>query len=292
MKVAIECYICLLERAIRIAEILTNDKEKVLEVAKEVSRMLVEKFNFNAVPAYLGTVREKIVSKVLGIDDPYHHIKSESNRLAERVAEKIFSKIDLSDLSYENFHKIIVLAAAANAMEWFIRGHDFTLDVFANTLAEAYNNIAIDDSRKLYDTIKKSKTLLYVLDNAGEAIIDRYVVSYLKNFVDKLYVGARSSPILNDITVDEARKVGFDDVCDGIIPVGDFVGVILDFVTPQFKRVLAEADMVILKGMGAFESITEYRLEKPTFILLKAKCITVARSLGVKQGELVIKKLF
>ena len=52
------------------------------------------------------------------------------------------------------------------------------------------------------------------------------------------------------------------------------------------------ADIIILKGMGAFESITEYNIEKPVFILLKAKCVTVARSLGVPQGRLVIKRIF
>ncbi len=287
-----ECYICLLERAIRIANILTKDREKVLRVAKEVSRMLMEEFSFDAVPAHLGTIREKMVSEILGIKDPYHQIKRDSNTLAMTIARDVFSKIDLSDLSYETFRRIMILSAAANAMEWFIRGHEFSLDRFESTLLSAEHDIVIDNTRELYDIIKGSKTLLYVLDNAGEAVIDRYVVSYLRNLVEEIYVGARSAPILNDITVDEAREIGFGDVCDDIIPVGDFVGVVLEKTTKEFRDIFERADIIILKGMGAFESITEYNIEKPVFILLKAKCVTVARSLGVPQGRLVIKRIF
>jgi len=290
MKVAIECYICLLERAIRLAKFLGSDDD-ALRVAKEISRMLIEKFDFDQVPAVIGTLREKIIMRVLNNDNPYHQIKIESNKTALKVAEKIFREIDLSDTSYENFRRIMIIAAAANAMEWFIRGHEFSLDVFEDMLNKAPELIEIDDTRELYDYVRRANTLLYVLDNAGEAVIDKYVAKYLRNFVKRIYVGARSRPILNDITVDEARELGFHEVCDEIVPVGDFVGIILENVTEDFRRAYRESDVVIAKGMGAYESITEYKLEKPVFVILKAKCITIAKSLGIPQGKLAIKRI-
>jgi len=49
--------------------------------------------------------------------------------------------------------------------------------------------------------------------------------------------------------------------------------------------------LIIAKGMGNFETLTEYSHSKPVFVLLKAKCVPIARELNVKQGSLVIKQL-
>lgn len=290
MRVRIECYMCLLERGIKSASLVTSDRDMLLRVAKAISQMLLDKFDYDAIPAVLGTMRENIVKSITGSDDPYKEIKQKSNETALNVAEKLFQKIDFSDVSYDNFRKIIIFAAAANAMEWFIRGHEFSLDIFENELNNAENMLAIDDSQRLYNTIS-GKNVMYILDNAGEAAIDMYVVKYLRNFAKEIYVGARQGPILNDVTVDEAKKLGFSNVCDMLFPVGSFVGTMIDRATEQFKRLYKKTDIIIAKGMGNYETLTEYAPEKPTFILMKAKCKPIADSLSIPQGRLVIKEL-
>ncbi|MCR8488911.1 MAG: ARMT1-like domain-containing protein, partial [Crenarchaeota archaeon] len=150
---------------------------------------------------------------------------------------------------------------------------------------------AIDDSKELYNSVSKANRILYILDNAGEAVIDLYAVRYLSKFSNKIYVGARASPVLNDITVEEAKLLGFEEVAE-LVPVGDLVGVVLEYSTEKFKETLSDSDLVIAKGMGAYETLTEYKLEKPVYVLLKAKCESIAKSLGVRQGSLVIKRLF
>lgn len=290
MKVSIECYLCLLERGIRSASLVTSDGKVLLEVAKSISRMLISDFDFDAVPAVLGTRREEIVKVITGSDDPYVEIKRRSNETAFRVAEKIFGGIDFSDVSYDVFRRVVILAAAANAMEWFIRGHSFSLDVFERELSMAEGMLAIDDSKELYDVIR-GKNVMYILDNAGEAVIDMYVVRYLRGLVKEIYVGAKQKPILNDITVDEAKSLGFGDVCDVLFPVSFSVGTMIDDVTEQFKDIYEKTDVIIAKGMGNYETLTEYTLGKPTFVLMKAKCKPIADSLNVPQGRLVIKRL-
>ena len=46
--------------------------------------------------------------------------------------------------------------------------------------------------------------------------------------------------------------------------------------------------MIISKGQGNFETLNEE--EGNIYFLLKAKCIPVARELGVRQGDLVLQK--
>lgn len=254
--------------------------------------MLAREFTQNSVPAVLGTKREKIIARAIGIEDPYKVLKDESNKIAQDVAKRLFSSIDLNDLAYENFRKIMLIASAANAVEWFIRGYEFSMSTFERELLASLNKLAIDDSKELYNLLQGgADSILYVLDNAGEAVIDLYVVKYLRMLSDRVYVGARAAPVLNDVTVEEAKALGFGEHAE-VIPVGDFVGIILECATEKFKKALDESTVIIAKGMGAYETLTEYKLDKPTFVLLKAKCEPVARSLNVPQGSLVIKRLF
>ena len=290
LKVEPECYICLLERALKIAQLASSDREKVVEVLKGVSELLIREFTRESVPAIIGTKRERVISEILGIEDPYRKLKEESNRVAAEIVQEIFAEIDLDDISYANFRRVMILAAAANAMEWFIRGHRFSLEIFDNELKAATENLAIDDSQTLYGLVK-GRNILYLLDNAGEAVVDLWVVRYLKKLAKRVVVGAKSRPVLNDITVDEARSIGFEEVADALIPTGEYVGVVLEYATEELRRELSIADVIIAKGMGSFETLTEYRLGKPIFVILKAKCVPVARILGVEQGKLVIKRI-
>ncbi|MCR8472408.1 MAG: ARMT1-like domain-containing protein [Crenarchaeota archaeon] len=291
MKVKASCFVCLLERALRILQLLSEDERVVIEALRQVANMLVEEFTQQSIPAILGTKRERIIAEKTGVKDPYRTLKEESNKVAQEVAQKVFSSVSLDDLTYENFRRIMILAAAANAVEWFVKGYEFSLETFENELTTSINNLAIDDSKELYNSVSKANRILYILDNAGEAVIDLYAVRYLSKFSNKIYVGARASPVLNDITVEEAKLLGFEEVAE-LVPVGDLVGVVLEYSTEKFKETLSDSDLVIAKGMGAYETLTEYKLEKPVYVLLKAKCESIAQSLGVRQGSLVIKRLF
>ena len=290
MKVDVECYVCLIERGIRAAIMAGADREKILEVARRISRLLVDSFNFDTVPAVIGTLRERIIAEVLGVEDPYRNLKEHSNRLAAGLSQRIFSRIDLSDHTYATFRKVMAIAAAANAVEWFIRGDEFDLERLGDELAGAEERLMIDDTMGLYNALR-GRRILYILDNAGEAVIDREVLRYLRGLADRVYVAARSKPVLNDITVDEALHIGIGDICDGVVPVGDFVGVIMEWATEEFRRIVNSVDVIVAKGMGAYETLTEYSLQRPTFVLLKAKCRPIARSLGIPQGMLAIKRL-
>ncbi len=294
MKVEMECLICLLERGVRAVERLSPENpDKHLEVSKKILRLLLKEFNLNQVPAWIGTKREKIIQRVLNNKDPYRELKRKSNEIAKQLWEELKSNIDLSNRDFNTFRKMMLNAAAANAVEWFIRGHDFSLDAFKREFQNIEERVAIDETKELWKDIREAKSLLYVLDNSGEAVIDLHVVRYLSNFVDEIYVGARERPIINDITVDEAYELGFGDIAKEIVPVGWFIGIFLDRegVTANFLRIFKRVDVVIAKGMGAYESLSEYTFDKPVYIVLKAKCAPVARHLNVPHGWYVIKRM-
>ncbi len=294
MKVKPECLLCLFERGFKAGlAFARNDHEKQVRLAKELMKFLIEKFDFNQVPSWIGSHRERIVQKMLGDPDPYKKLKITSNELARKIWREIRVNFDFKEKNYETFRKLIMCAAVANSMEWFISGYDFSASAFENDLKIAETKIAIDEIPSLWNDLKNSRSLLYILDNAGEAVIDLDVARYLRNFVDELFVAAREKPVLNDITFSEAIELGFGDIANEVIPVGWFIGIHLDKkgLNPRFKDIFNKVDLVIAKGMGAYESLSEYKFNKPVYVILKAKCNPVAENLGVPRGHYVIKKL-
>jgi hypothetical protein len=47
-----------------------------------------------------------------------------------------------------------------------------------------------------------------------------------------------------------------------------------------------EADMIISKGQGNFEALSEEK--KPIFFMLRAKCSVVAKDIGCSLGDIIL----
>jgi hypothetical protein len=63
-------------------------------------------------------------------------------------------------------------------------------------------------------------------------------------------------------------------------------GTIRRFCSEEFWRSLRESRLIISKGQGNFEGLSDEPL--PIFFLLKAKCLAVAREIGVPQGSILL----
>ena len=73
-----------------------------------------------------------------------------------------------------------------------------------------------------------------------------------------------------------------------VISTGDDTpGVILENTTVRFREIFNQADVIIAKGQGNFESLNE--LDRNIFFLLMVKCKHVADQMHAKIGDFVIK---
>ena len=83
----------------------------------------------------------------------------------------------------------------------------------------------------------------------------------------------------------EAALSGIDFV--PVIDTGSNVpGVSLRNSSPEFLEHFRNADLVISKGQGNYESLDH--CERPIFFLLRVKCAVIARRLGKPFGSLQI----
>jgi uncharacterized protein with ATP-grasp and redox domains len=150
----------------------------------------------------------------------------------------------------------------------------------------------LDEIPQIFDKAKNAKSVLYLTDNAGEVALDTLLVHELKNLGAHVTVGVKDGPILNDATLEDARIVGMDKVADEVMSTGsDAVGLFLEECSEEFLELYNSVDLVVAKGMGHAETLTELELPVPHALLLRTKCSTVANHFDVGTGKNIAKLL-
>jgi uncharacterized protein with ATP-grasp and redox domains len=292
MNVELRCISCILNRGYLQTQEATKDKVLQFNTISAILNFLVKEFNPNANPAYLGTKRDRIISKITGNSDPYKHKKQISNQKAIEVIP-IAKKIILKEKSpVKIFRKACLSAIVGNIIEFDLPDNPFKFNDLKKLIQEAEKDLVIDEIDKIFELAKKAKNVLYLVDNAGEIALDTLFVQELKNLGLKVTVAVKDAPILNDALLEDAIIVGMDKIADQIITTGsDSVGLFPEECSKKFIDLYKSVDLVIAKGMGYAETLTEHKLLVPHALLLRSKCSTVANHFGVETGKNIAKIL-
>ncbi len=285
MKVRPECLSCLFERAVFEANLVLDSDEAKIRFLKELLRYAAEHFSPEITPARIGTARERILKRISGSEDPYRELKSESNATALKLLE-------LAERAYEQsgdkIRTLLLITAAGNSMEYGVRGHEFKITEFADEFERLLRAPLSGNVDEVIDAIRQASRILYLTDNAGEIVFDLFFIKKLLEMGKKVVISPKTSPILNDATVDDVRMLApFDPE---IVPSGSHIGLSLDEADEDILSILWDEEyLVISKGMGNYEMISEFeeKIKGRLIYILRAKCLPVAASLGVKQRELV-----
>ena len=248
-----------------------------------VLRALEGEFTSEAVPAVLGSLRDRAVKATVG-RDPYKELKVKAGRDALALLPAAERYISEARTSYQRFRRVCALSIVANSMEFDVRGFKFSFRDFQKSLKKP--KLAVDHLGQTYRLLRESKWVLFLTDNAGEIVFDSLLLRYLKEMGLKVTVAVKDRPVLNDATLKEAREAGVDGIVDELITTGsDSVGLLWEETSAKVKRIFKEADLVIVKGMGNYETLSELEgIGVRVLFLLKAKCSPIARSIGVKRG--------
>ncbi|MHC1567498.1 MAG: damage-control phosphatase ARMT1 family protein [Candidatus Syntropharchaeia archaeon] len=282
MKVKPECLPCLFERAEYECNLVFDSDDKKMEMLGELLRFAAEKFTTGITPVVIGTERERILKRVSGNEDPYAELKRKSNEVAVKllpIAEKFYEN------SSDKAEALIRIAAAANSMEYGVRGHSYDHSTFYTTFEKTLHEKLVGDVEEIKSSIGKYKKILYLTDNAGEIVFDAFVAN---NIGKEVILSPKKEPILNDATVEDAEKF----FSGRIVPNGSYVGISLEEAPEDFLELFwSDEYFVIAKGMGNYESISEFdeKLRGRLAYIFRAKCLSVARSVGVEKGDLVAK---
>lgn len=290
MKVEAECAACIVNRGAAEVKEATTNPALQFRAMMELLHLLSKEFKPSAVPADLGTKRDRLIKRVTGNNDPYKRNKRICNENALKLLPYARKFVEEGYTQQDRFKRACLCAIIGNIMEFHIPGHKFTFSGLWKSLKEAGKDLAIDDIGEIYEVAGNSRVALYLTDNAGEIVFDTLLVEQLKNMGLSVIVAVKGAPVINDATLEDVEISGMDKIADKVITTGtDAVGLSPKEVSAEFQSVYDSVDMVFAKGMGYAETLTEYKLRKPHALLFRTKCDPVANFFAVPREKNVAK---
>jgi uncharacterized protein with ATP-grasp and redox domains len=284
MKLDLNCITCNIKQAIKITELFEVDRIKKEEMMREVLEYLSNADYAKCNPEIIAGSWD-IILKHIENTNPYANIKKYYNMEVLKMTESIEHLIENSD---DKFNTALKIAIAGNLID-FSATHKFDLEMLMEKIINIEKiNLAIDHSKELYERLKTAKSVMYLGDNCGEICLDKIFIKYIRNEFPniKVFFGVRGKIIINDVTLDDALMVGMQEVAD-VIENGDgSLGTVIERVSSEFKEKFYHADVIIAKGQGNYESLSEID-KNNIFHLFMAKCEPVSNSLGVKSMSIV-----
>ncbi|MDA3890373.1 MAG: ARMT1-like domain-containing protein [Salinivirgaceae bacterium] len=274
-----ECILCHNKTVDKLIAKFNPNKDSTRIFKEGTSALLVKEYN----NPYVATEIYRLARNILNNDDLYKEEKQNANMLLLKDYD-LWKELIRSNKN--QFKKAAKLAVAGNVIDY--GAHSVPDEIEKQIILILEQGLTIDETDQLLQKVKQAKSILYLGDNAGEIVFDKLFIEEM-NHPNTTYV-VRDRPVINDVTFNDIEQIRMDDICDVISNGYDAPSTLLDFCSGQFLREYNNADLVISKGQGNFEGLMNTNNPK-IFFMLMAKCDPMAKMLGVKKGDMVIKQL-
>ncbi|MEA2101602.1 MAG: ARMT1-like domain-containing protein [Thermodesulfobacteriota bacterium] len=277
MRTHLECVACLAKQAVEIARSNIDPKDQEGFVRDVLGRLAG--FDYNDSPPMMAKQMYDMLRSMEGVDDPYSEIKASYNAMCMDYYSSLSERIRASRDPLDTAMRI---AVAGNIIDFGL-GTRHSIDI-DGTIDESIDaEFAIDHSRILRDRIDAAQNILYLGDNAGEIVFDKIFIQNIGP--EKVVFAVRDVPVINDVTMYDARQVGMDKLCRVISSGSRAPGTPLEGCSSQFRDLFGSADLVISKGQGNFETLSD--APRDVFFLFMVKCPVIAEHSGVPVGSFV-----
>jgi uncharacterized protein with ATP-grasp and redox domains len=283
MKAHLDCIPCFQRQALQAVRFITDD-ERIQEQILRLVLEALQKIDWKQVPPQIARVVHKIVRDETGERDPYAIVKKKFNDIALKLYPSMKTIVKESE---NPLFTAVKLAIAGNIIDFGV-GSEFDLN---ETIAHVLSSpLKINHFTQFMQVLAESHVLTYLGDNTGEIVFDKILLELiLDNYkIDQIHFAVKGAPIINDATIEDAKYVGLDRI-KGLgfvkIDIGE-ANTGLRRQDPEFLNILNRSDMIISKGQGNYEALSD---RKEIFFLLMAKCPVIARDLSVKVGDIILK---
>ncbi|MEM1619624.1 MAG: ARMT1-like domain-containing protein [Fervidicoccaceae archaeon] len=266
-----QCFVCLVENRLKDLLKLGSSSDSLLLMLDALSRLSA----LERTEAFVESFEE--VKKLTGVSDPYGPTKT---RLMRAVAE--VAPLLLEAAKGDGIRGLLGLAASANALDTRVLGYEFNEGSNLSDLLATPPLINDADEALL----RRARTLAYVLDNHGEAVVDALVAAELSRLGLEVKVVARGSPYEIDVTYAEALELLGENI--EVLSTGTPYPALYRRRAPrQVVEVLEGVDLVIAKGIANLEAYMDEPgwLRGKALFALRAKCPPIAEMFGVPRGS-------
>ena len=287
-----DCIPCILKMATSAIRKLTDDEE----VLKELTIKILQ------ISALRGLdwdrTSPEVIEQVMGemietfqTPDPFKGLKAEQNQKGLELYPHLQQLIQEST---DPLFTAVRLAIQGNAIDLMVS--DRSIEVEKALDRDLQQPIDEKSFLAFRDKLEKARLLVYLGDNSGEIVFDRILIETIRSFFNlEVVFVVRNVPALNDVTLKEAEKVGMDQVArvipnglDGPVP-----GTILSRCSSEFRELFRNADLIISKGGGNFDSLEEEKNHgKDITFLLLSKCLPYSRYFKTWMYQPILSNFF
>ena len=129
----------------------------------------------------------------------------------------------------------------------------------ALSLIKSENKDDLDKQEYIHfcQDMKKANNIVYITDNCGEIVLDKIAIQILKKIFPNIRITAlvRGLPAGNDATMEDAEFCGLTDVVPVLGNGNDVGGTWLHGISTHARELLYNADVIIAKGQGNYETL-------------------------------------
>jgi uncharacterized protein with ATP-grasp and redox domains len=288
MRLFPDCYPCVLRQVLSLVKLTGMDELQTKHTMDEAMKMLLSASG-NDSPQRIIVGIGDFVRKTFFSDtepfDPYARLKNQSNDAVLHYFDALEATAEQSDSPLET---AIKQAAAGNIIDFGAKDHG-SLDIVREIRDIPSLRFSFYDYEQLLSKLRNAALLLYIGDNAGEIVFDRILIRRIKREFPGLRIifATRDKPVINDVTVDDAYRIGLDKEAEIISSGCRYPGLMLEETDDAFRRLFRDADLIIAKGQGNYEGLCDIDDER-LFFILRIKCERVANRIGAAVGALVL----
>ena len=278
MKVSAECMHCLVKRQANNIK-KYSDEEKKAEYLGKVLGIIANNAAEEPAPvllSHIGRLHEEYFGKPFSFDE----LKKGYNAMMLEKENEIRGKIGEAQ---DPLALALRFAQIGNFIDF--GAMDSVDDRKLMEFLEQAETLPLseDTYAKFTENLKTAKKLVYMTDNCGEVVLDKLLLETIAGIaphVEKTII-VRGEPVLNDATMEDALQVGIE-ACGKVIPNGtNIAGTYIPWLSAEAKQAMEEADLLISKGQGNFESLHGCGLN--IYYLFLCKCQWFMERFGLPQ---------
>ena len=281
MRTFLDCIPCLMRQALDAARVVSSDTAVHEKILREVLGWASEMDMSKSAPVLAQMIHRRL-NQITGVEDPYRAAKDAQNRMAMDMMPKLKA---LVENSADPLALSVRLAIAGNIIDLGVKGSVDKPDLHESV--ERALNVGLEgDIEDFKAVVESAESILYLADNAGEIVFDRLLIEQLP--LEKVTLVVRGHPIINDVTMVDARSTGLTDLVTVIDNGSDAPGTVLDDCSRMFRDKFESADLIVSKGQGNFETLSDTSAN--IYFLFQVKCSLVAEQAQRVTGSHILMR--
>lgn len=231
-----------------------SDMDQKTEYMKKVMALIANASEQDCAPSISEKLKKLYREFWKQPEEDYSKIKKDFNQLMLRIENSVEEEILNSS---DPLATALLYARTGNYIDFAALSHvdpQTVLSLLENTNKESLDP---EEYRHFISELKQAKELLYITDNCGEIVLDKLAVKILKNQYPNLHITVlvRGFPTVNDATMEDAIETGMTSVAEVTGNGSSVCGTWLSGISENAKKLLHQADLIISKGQGNFETL-------------------------------------